>query len=34
VEPSILWKEAAIDMKPGAVHELKVEISLEKGAGK
>ena len=34
VEPSILWKEAAIDMKPGAVHELKVEISLEKGVGK
>lgn len=34
VEPSILWKEAAIEMKPGDVHELKAEISVEKGVGK
>ena len=33
VEPSILWKEAAVELKPGAVHELKAEISLMKGAG-
>ena len=33
VEPSILWKEAAIMLKPGETHELKAEISLEKGAG-
>lgn len=33
VEPAILWKEAAIEMRPGAVHELKAEISLEKGVG-
>ena len=33
VEPSILWKEAAVELKPGAVHELKAEISLEKGVG-
>jgi glucose-6-phosphate 1-epimerase len=34
VEPAILWKEAAIDMKPGAVHELATEISVKKGVGK
>jgi D-hexose-6-phosphate mutarotase len=34
VEPAILWKEAAIDMKPGAVHEMMTEISIKKGTGK
>ena len=34
VEPAILWKEAAIDMKPGAEHEMTAEISLKKGTGK
>ena len=34
VEPAILWKEAAVAVKPGAVHELNVEISLEKGVAK
>ena len=34
VEPAILWKEAAIDMKPGVEHEMTAEISLKKGTGK
>jgi D-hexose-6-phosphate mutarotase len=34
VEPAILWKEAAVEVKPGAVHELAAEIALEKGVGK
>ena len=34
VEPAILWKEAAVEVKPGAVHELVAEIALEKGVGK
>lgn len=31
VEPAILWKEAAVEVQPGAVHELMAEISLVKG---
>ena len=31
VEPAILWKEAAVEVQPGAVHELMAEISLAKG---
>ena len=34
VEPAILWKEAAVEVKPGSVHELAAEIALEKGSGK
>jgi len=34
VEPAVLWKEAAVEVKPGAVHELVAEIALEKGVGK
>ena len=34
VEPAILWKEAAIDMQPGAVHEMTAEISIKKGTDK
>ena len=33
VEPAILWRDAAVDVQPGAVHELTAEISLAKGAG-
>lgn len=34
VEPAVLWKDAAIELKPGAVHELTAEISLGKGTGR
>lgn len=34
VEPAILWKEAAIDIKPGDEHVMMSEISIRKGVGK